>query len=247
MRLNLERSNDFPPSWRRKCVRIKVPNISRVEIRLVGSPSLCAHGLPKACPSLGTVWFCDRRAAGWWVCGAAASALPWGVAPCWATSLVACLYGNSHCPWWVIGARRYRVHQESTVGTLFRVMFWGRGIAYPTILEDRAVVGSSTVPRALLLEEMVTAVLYSLRWNLCPVRGPLWVFPLSGSHGPFGLSTFGGSFLFIPLWLSRWPWGLPSLGLGWAWRGVGSPRTFVSLLPCDRLVDLPCPEQSVLT
>jgi hypothetical protein len=35
-------------------------------------------------------------------------------------------------------------------------------IADPTILEDRAIVGTTTVSRAFLLEEVVTAVLHSL-------------------------------------------------------------------------------------
>ena len=43
IRLSRVRSRAFPPMSRRKCVRIRVPHISRVEIRRVGSPSLWAH------------------------------------------------------------------------------------------------------------------------------------------------------------------------------------------------------------
>ena len=156
------------------------------------------------------------------------------------------LCGSCHPACWRLGARRYRVLQESTMWTLFWGVFWGWGITDPAILEDRTIVGTPTVSRALLLDEVVTAVLHSFGWNLCPACRPLWVFPLAGAHSPFGLPTFRGPFGFVPLKLSRWPRGLSALGFGWPLRGVRPSRTFVSLLSGHGLVDLPRPEQSVL-
>ena len=67
---------------------------------------------------------------------------------------------------------------------------WGCCIADPTILEDRAVVGTTTVSRAFLLEEVVTAVLHSLGWDLRPVGWPIRILALTCSHGPFTLPPF---------------------------------------------------------
>ena len=55
------------------------------------------------------------------------------------------------------GAIGYRVPKESFVGALVRSVFLSSGIANPPILHHWAIVGASTVARALLLEVKVPA------------------------------------------------------------------------------------------
>ena len=85
----------------------------------------------------------------------------------------------------------------SFVWALVRVM---GAIAGPPILDNRASMGSATVPWALVPEKKIPAKLQPFGGLCCPVLGPVVVLAL---QGPFRRFPFLRLFAFRPLRLER--------------------------------------------
>ena len=79
----------------------------------------------------------------------------------------------------------------------------GAALQTQPILEDWEVVRSATIPWALLLYEVIPAVLNTFWWNFCPVGWPFRVFPFFWARPLLPSPPFWGSLRLVPLWL-RW-------------------------------------------